>query len=160
MNAGEGVEKREPSCTVGGNRNWYIHYGEHYGGSLKSKNRATMWSWWLRQWRICLQRRRLGFDPWVGKIPWRREWQLTPAFLLRDFHGQRSLAGYSPWDRKELGMAEWLTYTHTWSRNPTPGHISSENHNSKRYMHPSVRCSNIHNSQDMSNLNFHQQRNG
>ena len=36
MNAGEGVEKREPSCTVGGNVNWYSHYGEPYGGSLKN----------------------------------------------------------------------------------------------------------------------------
>ena len=35
INAGEGVEKREPSCTVGGNANWYSHYGEQYGGSLK-----------------------------------------------------------------------------------------------------------------------------
>ena len=30
---------------------------------------------------ICLQCRTLGFDPWVGKIPWRREWQPTPVFL-------------------------------------------------------------------------------
>ena len=36
INAGEGVEKREPSCTVGGNVNWYSHYGEQYGGSLKN----------------------------------------------------------------------------------------------------------------------------
>ena len=36
INAGEGVEKREPSCTVGGNVNGYSHYGEQYGGSLKS----------------------------------------------------------------------------------------------------------------------------
>ena len=35
-NAGEGVEKREPSCTVGGNVNWYSHYGEEYGHSLKN----------------------------------------------------------------------------------------------------------------------------
>ena len=35
-NAGENVEKREPSCTVGGNVNWYSHYGEQYGGSLKN----------------------------------------------------------------------------------------------------------------------------
>ena len=35
-NAGEGVERREPSCTVGGNVNWYSHYGEQYGGSLKN----------------------------------------------------------------------------------------------------------------------------
>ena len=36
INAGKGVEKREPSCTVGGNVNWYSHYGEQYGGSLKN----------------------------------------------------------------------------------------------------------------------------
>ena len=35
INAGEGVEKREPSCTLGGNVNWYNHYGEQYGGPLK-----------------------------------------------------------------------------------------------------------------------------
>ena len=36
INAGEGVERREPSYTVGGNVNWYSHYGEQYGGSLKN----------------------------------------------------------------------------------------------------------------------------
>ena len=36
MNAGEGVEKREPSCTVGRNVNSYSHYGEEYGDSLKN----------------------------------------------------------------------------------------------------------------------------
>ena len=30
-----------------------------------------------------------GFDPWVGKIPWRREWLPTPVFLLGEFHGQK-----------------------------------------------------------------------
>ena len=33
-------------------------------------------------------------DPWVGKIPWRREWLPTPVFLPREFHGQHSLVGY------------------------------------------------------------------
>ena len=37
---------------------------------------------------------RPGFDPWVRKIPRRRKWQLTPAFLPGEFHGRRSLAGY------------------------------------------------------------------
>ena len=36
-------------------------------------------------------------------------WQPTPIFLPREFHGQRSLAGYSPWDHKELDTAEWLS---------------------------------------------------
>ena len=39
---------------------------------------------------------RHGFDPRVGKIPWRRAWQLTPMFLPGESYGQRSLAGYSP----------------------------------------------------------------
>ena len=47
-----------------------------------------------------------GFDPWVGKIPWRRKWQPIPVFLPGKFHGQRSLVGYSPQDSKELDMAE------------------------------------------------------
>ena len=35
--------------------------------------------------------RRSGFDPWVGKIPWRSDWLPTPVFLPGEFHGQRSL---------------------------------------------------------------------
>ena len=46
-----------------------------------------------------------GFNPWVGKIPWRRDWLPTPVFLPGEFHGQRSLAGYSPWGCKELDTA-------------------------------------------------------
>ena len=42
------------------------------------------------------QCRRPGFDPWVGKIPWRRKWQPTPVFLPGKSHGQKSLEGYSP----------------------------------------------------------------
>ena len=46
------------------------------------------------------QFRRHGFEPWVVKIPWRRKWQPTPVFLPGKAHGQRSLADYSPWDRR------------------------------------------------------------
>ena len=74
---GEGMEKRESPYTVGRNVNWYNHYGEWYGSSLKTKNRATIWS-----------------------------------------------------------------------SNPTSGHISRENHNSKNYMNPNVPCSTICNIQD------------
>ena len=41
--------------------------------------------------KICLQCRRLSFDPWVGKIPWRKEWLPSPGFLVREFYGQRIL---------------------------------------------------------------------
>ena len=46
--------------------------------------------------------RRLGFDPWVGKSPWRRKWQPTPVFLPGKSHGQRRLAGCSPWFHKRV----------------------------------------------------------
>ena len=39
-------------------------------------------------------------------VPWRRTRHLTPVFLPGESHGQRSLAGYSPWGRKELDMTE------------------------------------------------------
>ena len=58
---------------------------------------------------MCLQCGRPGFDPWIGKIPWRRKWQPTPVFLPGEFHGQRSLVGYGPWGHKESDMTEWLT---------------------------------------------------
>ena len=49
------------------------------------------------------QCRRHEFDPWVRKMPWRRKWQPAPVRLPGESHGQRSLAGYSPWCRKDLG---------------------------------------------------------
>ena len=61
----------------------------------------------------CRRCRRPRFDPWVGKIPWRRKWQPTPGFLPGESHGQRSLAGYSPWGRTELDTTERVnTHTH------------------------------------------------
>ena len=56
----------------------------------------------------CQYRRhkRFGFDPWVGKIPWRRKWLPTPVFLPRESHGHRSLVGYCSWGHKESDVAE------------------------------------------------------
>ena len=53
--------------------------------------------------------RRRGFNPWVRKIPWRRKWQPAPVFLPGEFHGRRSLVGYSPWGRKESDTTERLS---------------------------------------------------
>ena len=50
-----------------------------------------------------------GFDPWVGKIPWRRKWQPTPILVPGKSHGQRRLADYSLWGRKELDTTEHST---------------------------------------------------
>ena len=47
---------------------------------------------------------RPGFDPWVGKIPWRREKLPTPVFWPGEFHGL-----YGPWGHKELGKTKRLS---------------------------------------------------
>ena len=55
--------------------------------------------------KACPQCGRPGFDPWVGKIPWRRKWQPTPVFLPRKSHGQRS-----PCSRRESDTTEQLHF--------------------------------------------------
>ena len=50
-----------------------------------------------------------GFNPWIGKIPWRREWLPTQISLPGRFHRQRRLAGYSPGIAKSL---TWLSKVH------------------------------------------------
>ena len=51
----------------------------------------------------CRRHKRYRFNPWVGKIHWKRGWQPpTPVSLPGEFHGQRSLVGYSPYGHKEL----------------------------------------------------------
>ena len=54
----------------------------------------------------CRRLKRCGFDPWVGKIPWKRAQQPTPVFLPGESCGQRSLVAYSPWGPKELDLTE------------------------------------------------------
>ena len=54
----------------------------------------------------CKRHMRSRFNPWVGKILWRRAWQPTLVFLPGESHGQRSLSGYSPWDHKALDTTE------------------------------------------------------
>ena len=61
--------------------------------------------------------KRQGSDPWVGKIPWRRKWQPTPAFLPGEFHGQRSLVHYSPWSQ---------TVRHDWAHPHTCDKVKDE----------------------------------
>ena len=59
----------------------------------------TMWETW--------------FDPWVGKMPWRRKWQPTPVLLPRKSHGRKkSLVDYSIWGSKESDMTEQLSFFH------------------------------------------------
>ena len=77
INAREGVERRELSCIVGGNVNWYSHYGDQYGGFLKTKNRSTIlpcnptcghisggkhaWKWYMHPNALTLKRKLMLF---------------------------------------------------------------------------------------------------
>ena len=56
--------------------------------------------------------KRCRFNPWIGKIPWRRKWKPTPVFLPGKFHGQRSLEGYILWGHKEWDTTERLSMCH------------------------------------------------
>ena len=59
----------------------------------------------------CRRPKRHRLDPWVRKIPWRKEWQPTAVFLPGESHGQKSLAGYSPWGHRRVRR---LSTQHTW----------------------------------------------
>ena len=59
---------------------------------------------YITVWRLHLQCGRLGFDPWAGKIPWRRESIPTPVFWPGEFHGL-----YSPWGHQESDTTERLS---------------------------------------------------
>ena len=68
---------------------------------------------WLSSKESACQRRkcrRLGFDPWVRTIPWRRKWQPTPVFLPGESHGQKSLPSYRGWCPRSLNSRVNCTY--------------------------------------------------
>ena len=84
--------------------------------STSGTNRQTCSLYRLPRWlsgkeSACRCGRRC-FDPWVGKMPWRRKWQPTAVSLLGESHGQRSLVGYSPCGRRQLAMASNWACTH------------------------------------------------
>ena len=88
---------------------WYFHWrvpntqicfihasgilGPGHRNALEGFTYVTL-PWWLRWGRICLQCWRPGFNLWVGTIPWRSSWQLTPIFL----------PGESPWIQEPGGL--------------------------------------------------------
>ena len=89
---------------------WKITRTEEPGRlqSMRSKRVGHDWMislWMLFRWlndkESTFQCRRREFDPWFGKILWRRKWQCTPVFLLRKSHGQ-SLEGHSLWCYKTV----------------------------------------------------------
>ena len=80
-------------------------------GVAKSQTRLSNWT--ELNWRCkeltcqCRRPKRHRFDLWIGKIPWRRAWQPTPALLPGECHGHKSLVAYCPQGRgKEPDMTE------------------------------------------------------
>ena len=72
---------------------------------------SKIWASWVAQWEeSTCQCRRPGFDPWVGKIPWRRAWQPTPVFLPGESHRWRNLVGYNPLGHEESDTTERLHF--------------------------------------------------
>ena len=61
----------------------------------------------------CRRHQRCRFNPGVGKIPWRRAWQPISVFLPGESHGQRNVAGYSPWGCKVSDTTEntWVGFS-------------------------------------------------
>ena len=86
---------------------WAAIYGVAKGQTGLSTQHSFDYGlpWWLSGKESACQCRRHGrheFDPWVGKMPLRRKWQLTLVFLPGKSHGHRSLVGYSPWGHKRV----------------------------------------------------------
>jgi len=77
----------------------YIYIGAFLNGKESTCNIGNLQEKWVRSL--------------FGKIPWRRKWQPMPVFLPGKFHGQRNLASYSPWGRKELDMTDQLSKQQT-----------------------------------------------
>ena len=85
-----------------------IYLGPNYGGGNEGKRGFPGGTEVKNLPAVQKNCRKHSFDPWVGQIPWRRKWQPTPVFLPVKFHEQRSLVGYSSWDRKELDTTKQL----------------------------------------------------
>ena len=83
-------------------------------------NRVVMVNPWVSQVGLvvkkpacqCRRCKKHGFNPWVGKIPWRRAWKSTPIFLPGE-SPQRSLAGYSLWGHNKSDTSEWSKHSIT-----------------------------------------------
>ena len=76
---------------------WQDYYEEGFPGGISGKELAC----------LCRRHKRHGFNPWVGKIPWRRALQPTPVFLPGESPWTEETGGlYSQWGHKESDMTE------------------------------------------------------
>ena len=95
---GESSQAEHPGCFPG----LGLEYGEWCARVDFSLCLSSGGFWWLSDKESACQCRGLWFDPWVGKILWRRKWQPTPVYLPGESYGQRSLVRYSPWGYKRF----------------------------------------------------------
>ena len=106
-----GIEGGHPPHSGEGHQHLFNHQIQRSISIPTLHSLPPVLALWLTSAFLIVLFNRPGFDPWVGKIPWRRKWQPTPVSLPGKSHGHRSLAGCSPWGRKELGTTERLTLT-------------------------------------------------
>ena len=85
---------------------WYVVYDVYIWYTAGGKESTCQ----------CRRHRKQSFDSWVVKIPWSTKCHPTPVLSPEKFHGQRSLAGYSPRGHKELDMTEHLNTKHLYMR--------------------------------------------
>ena len=83
---------------------FFLKISQHFCNYLSFTKHFLGHPWWLSGKELACQCRGHGFDPWVRKAPWRREWHSTPGLLPGKSQGQRRLAGSSPRGHKESGM--------------------------------------------------------
>ena len=108
------LHTRHDYCSDPLPRLWSLWFSTLPGPFLDPITGLDSWSTWHSSGGAsgqepacqCRRHKRCRFDPWVKKILWRRRCQPTPVFLPGEFHGQRSLAGYSPRDHRESDMTE------------------------------------------------------
>ena len=98
---GRGGRRLLPSWSRERNSKWRAQLGQRLPRRLSGKVSACQ----------CRRCRRLRFDAWVRKIPWRRKWQPTPVFLLGESHRPQRLVDCSPWGHKELAVTVHTAHT-------------------------------------------------
>ena len=94
----------------------------------------------------CRRHKRHTFDPWVGRIPWRRAWQPTPVFLPGQSYGQRSLWWVHRVAKSQTGLKQLSMHTR-WIRD------NSFFPSAKKPNHYIFKCGNLQYIIDISILN-------
>ena len=94
------MRNRRPQGQGLAGRGVAVAYQAKLGKKMLALEKLPRWLSGKESACQCRRHKRCGFDPWVGKIPWRRKWQPTLVFWPGKSHEQRSLAGYSPWGCK------------------------------------------------------------